>query len=123
MANRTRFTHRDCFLLRAKRGGGGPRSGGGGGRLLDADKHNLDRFVVQNISRRRSQSAAGIASRSIIWDSIRPLLVRMIPSRTSSNRSWVAAPSTAPRFPSPRFARRRNRCVNVVVLNLRHEDR
>jgi len=53
----TGFTHRDSysFLLRAKRGGGGPRSGGGGGSLRDANKHTLDRFVVQNFTRRRSQ--------------------------------------------------------------------
>src|SRR6202040_4373575 len=42
-------------------------------------------------------------------DSIRPLLTHTIASRTSSNRSWAAAPSTA--FggpPPPREARRRN---------------
>jgi len=37
------------------RGRGTAEGGGGGGRLLDADEPTLDRFVVRNISRRKTR--------------------------------------------------------------------
>ena len=40
---------------REARGRGTAEGGGGGGSLRDADEHTLDRFVVQNFTRRRSQ--------------------------------------------------------------------